>query len=58
VNSIWTVLSYLGLAAFVSCAAAYHVNEYLVGRDWGCRKPPVKPSEKAEPNSIAATTSR
>jgi hypothetical protein len=58
VNSIWTVLSYLGLAAFVSCAAAYHFTEYLVRIGWGCRKPPVKPSKKAEPKSIAATTSR
>jgi hypothetical protein len=40
VNSIWTVLSYLGLAAFVTCAAEYHFNEYLVRMGWGCRKPP------------------
>ena len=57
-NSILIVLSYLGLGTLVSCAAAYHFNEYLVDRGWGCRKPPVSPSEEAALKSIAATTSR
>jgi len=39
VNSIWTVLSYLGLAAFVTCVAAYHFNEYLVRMGWEAGSP-------------------